>query len=274
MSKLAIDGAKRGPTTFLVDPTELVIRTEADSATFDPRANLAVDDGLVLSMMRRGWLNAKPAIVRKDGNKLEVIDGRQRTKAAVEANKRRSADGLEPIQARVVLEKGASDSDIAALMIVANTARPDTPLELADKTRRLYQLLGSDEAQTAEALHVSTATVRNRLRVFDCHPSVQKAVESHEITLTDAIKTLAKLPRDEQVKALADMRSNGVSARTAGESRGAPARKARKGLGRGDIKRLLVEKPSAFNKRETLLLQWIVGTASKGDVGKSFPELV
>jgi ParB/RepB/Spo0J family partition protein len=272
MAKIAIEGAKRA-TAFLIDPANLVITTNKKSATFDNRAKLPVDPALVQSIRTRGWLNNKPALVRKDGNKLEVVDGRQRTRAAVEANKLRVADGLDPIMACVTLAK-TDDVGVMELLVVSNAMnQQDTVIESARKAQRLLDA-GLSEERVAETFGVSTATIKNwRTFLTDCHADVQKAVEAGQISMTDAIKSLAKLAREEQVKALADIETSGTSARQAGESHGAPKARKRRGLGRKDIKQMLTDCPTAFNKRETLLLNWIIGKVTRGTVVEQFPEL-
>jgi ParB family chromosome partitioning protein len=269
MAKIAIEGAKRG-TSFLVAPEILVIEEKLHGK----RAAAPVSEEIVQSMLAKGWLPNKPAAVRKNGPSFELIDGCQRTKAAVEANKRRRAEGLVAIMAPVVIVKGDDVHALSVLAISNEMDLKDGPVERAKKVHALMEGLGHDKKQVAVLFGwKTTKTVDNHLALLDCAREVQDAVESGRVTMTDAIMKLVELPRDKQVEALAEMTSNGTHVDEAVERRGGKVGGKKKGVGRAVLKRLLVEKEDAFNAREKLLLRWIIGAASNGEVAEKFPEL-
>jgi len=271
MSKTAIEGASRG-TTFYVDPSILMLITDRSHPLYDKRVELPVSEELVQSMMVHGWFSNKPAAVRKNGDLLEVNDGRQRTKAAVEANRRRKAEGLPEIRAHVVVVKGDDISQFERLVVSNGLDQKDDVVELANKAKRLIDL-GRSEKEAAISFGVTEKTISNWMKLHDCAPEVIAAVRAGRVGAHDAALKISTLPRDKQVEALKEIETSGKKVvDEAVSSRGGKARKG-KGLGKGDIKRLLKIRPEAFNAREKLLLGYIIGQVSRGEVAEKFPEL-
>src|ERR1700743_1127639 len=82
-------GATGSTNLLLFDPKDLTIVTDERSPLYDERVDLPVDEALVDSIVDQGVLEA--ILVRKnpETGKTEVVNGRQRGRATVEANKRR-----------------------------------------------------------------------------------------------------------------------------------------------------------------------------------------
>lgn len=219
--------AKGKQDILLFDPKDLTLVDDKESALYDERVHNDVDDAMVKNIMAHGVL--EPVIVRRNGETeegpvLEVVDGRQRVKNALEANKRFEAEGKEPILIPAILRRG-EDADVMGVMISANEIRKaDTPIVKAKKLQR-YINMGRSEEQAAVMFGVHVATVKNMLSLLDCHSSVQKAVEAGTITATMAAKEFAKMPRNEQKEALEKMIEAGA---TKGK-KGAQALKSAKG---------------------------------------------
>lgn len=226
-SRTAVD-AKRG-TIFMVDPADLVLVTDEKHPLFDPRVNLPIDETLMASIEASGVL--APIRARKNGDKLEVIVGRQRVKATRKLNE--SRDG-NPILVPCVVTRG-TDSELYAEMVAENVARrQDTPTMVAWKLQRGLRY-GLTEQSWASTLGVSVETIKNRLKLLDAHPDVQKAVDSGVIGEAVARK-LVSLDRDEQKKTLDEMIATGAT-------KGAKARqKAEKKTGKKSGPRGLTQK--------------------------------
>jgi ParB family chromosome partitioning protein len=137
----------------------------------------------------------------------EVVAGRQRTKAAREANKRLVDEGKEPLRVRTIIERG-EESDMFGVMILENELRQDnTPLAKAKLAQRLLDM-GKSEDWVAMTFGVHKQTLRNYLSLLDLCSPVKNAVERGELSASAAAK-LSKLHHDEQKQRLETMRSQG-----------------------------------------------------------------
>jgi ParB family chromosome partitioning protein len=199
-SKQALAGSR--VNVFLMDPQDLVLvgldDSNQDAALFDPRVLTPPDESLVLNIMVYGVI--KPVVVRKNGDGApEVVDGRQRVKAAREANKRLVAEGKEPVKVRVMPMR-ADDSNAFGVMLAGNIHLDDTALGKAQKAAK-FMAMGRTEEEVAIAHGVSVSTVRNWLKLLDLAPEVQTAIADNKISPSAALG-LGHLDRADQAEAL------------------------------------------------------------------------
>jgi ParB family chromosome partitioning protein len=200
---------------FTGDPSIFTIITDKEHPLYDERIEIPLDNkklaALVESIYEYGV--KKQIHVLRDGDKLLVKDGNQRVRAAIEANKRRKASGFDPIQVpfKVVRDAdGESQSEKATMNIHVSSP----PMMTARLALRLEKD-GRSREQIAVALGCTATMVENYLKLFDCAPVVQKAVEQEKASPSVA-RELSKLPRDEQEKALETMLAAGVTKGSAG----------------------------------------------------------
>jgi ParB family chromosome partitioning protein len=198
---------------YSIEPEKLVLITDKKHPLYDPRVEWPVKEELVISMMAVGYKG--PAIQAfKDGDKAVVLDGRQRTKAAVEANKRLRALKCEPLCVKVLFERGEEKS-LFGIQLLANENRTDdSDLERARKLQRSIDF-GQSEEQAGLVLGLKPSRVKQLLSLLDLSPEVKTAVESGNLSTSAAAK-LAKLPREEQKEALEEA-SKEVTAPKRGE---------------------------------------------------------
>jgi ParB family transcriptional regulator, chromosome partitioning protein len=188
---------------FRVDPNKLVIVIEPSHPLFDERVSLPVDDALVASIMEHGIRQA--VTVRRNGSLFEVMDGRQRVKAAIQANK--SLPKSERILVPVTMAKD-NDVQAAKIMVALNEIRTqDSPMVQASKAKRLLDR-GIPKQEVANQFGKPTSWLAQLMKVLDTDDTVQHAVDKGMIAVTAASK-LAALPRDEQKKAMAELRDSG-----------------------------------------------------------------
>jgi ParB family chromosome partitioning protein len=190
---------------FRVDPNKLVIVIDRTHPLYDERVSLPVDDALVASIIEHGI--RQPVTVRRNGSLFEVMDGRQRVKAAIQANK--SLPKSERILVPVTMAKD-SDTQAAKIMVALNEIRTqDTPMVQAAKAKRLLDR-GIPKQEVCAQFGKNTTWLSQVMKLLDTDDSVQSAVEKGMIHVTAASK-LASLPRDQQRKAMADLRDSGMS---------------------------------------------------------------
>ena len=189
---------------LLFSPDDLVIVNDKDHPLYDERAFLQPEERLIESIMKVGVL--EPIIVRKNGEDktgkpiVEVVDGRQRVKAASIANARIREVGGEEVRVPAVRKRG-DGGDLLGIMITTNEIRKaDPPLIKAKKVQR-YLDLGRTMEEAAVTFGATTATLKSYLALLDCHPNVVKAIEAGRIGITHA-KKLSAMPQEEQTAEL------------------------------------------------------------------------
>lgn len=189
-----------------IDPDLLIVVTDKDHVLYDVRVELPIDEALVKSIIVHGVI--EPVKVRRDGETLEVVDGRQRTRACREANKRLKKEGSVPHTIRYLVQRG-NDAKVLGIMASTFIRQEDSPIGRAYKMQKHVEL-GRTEEDIAIDFGVDTQTVRNTIALLDCAEPVQQAVEAGKLPAAVARK-LADLPRVEQTKALDTMKAEGAT---------------------------------------------------------------
>jgi len=196
-------GAKGKTDVYFFDPEQLQLVTDPGSLLYDERVKDPVDDNLVSNLMfapdnKTSLGIVEPVIGRRntDTGKIEVVAGRDRVKAAREANRRLKAQGRPLLRVPVWIRR-IDDSHIFAQLVSENEhRRGDTPLNRAKKMQRFINL-GHDERETAALFRVSESTVRNMLRLLDAPAAVRNALDTGRIAASDAYQ----LAREEPARA-------------------------------------------------------------------------
>lgn len=279
MGKTAIE-APRG-VIFYLDPEEVQLVSDPGNALYDPRAALPPDDRLVKSIRAKGVI--QPIVVRKNGEKIEVVCGRRRVTAAREVNRRRKEDGEDPITVPAILRKG-DDASLYGASLIENEIRADVPpMQKAQHTARLLEMHSGNEEAVAEILQVTTQTVKNHLALLSLDPAVKKAVESGRISASAAWQ-LAALSREEQKAKLAELIESGGGS----EERKPTTRETQRAVtgknpapGKRQVRKLIkalmpTEKsprPPATVRAAMAAAAWAVGDMEAEDLIAVVPEL-
>jgi ParB family chromosome partitioning protein len=245
--------AKGKTDVWYFDPEDVILVEDKESPVYDERVHNDYDEALVLSMMYapdgktpQGVLEILNGSRNAETGKTEITDGRQRTKACREANRRLKKQGLPPIRLPVHLKR-LNDSQRMALMITANEhRRQDSPMNRALKAQR-YINLGHDEKEVAVMLGTGESTVKNLLRLLDAPAAVRNAVDSGKVSVSDGYR-LAREEPEEARKKLGKLLEQ--APRTPGKKRSKHAKKAREIMGRPEQK-TAPEVPSARSVKKT-----------------------
>lgn len=257
---------------FQVDPALLTIITDPAHILFDERAALPVRPEFLASILEHGV--QEPIKVKRNGSAWEVVNGRQRVKAAREANKQLTANGREPILVPVVAVVG-DEFKALKLMVALNEHRSgDDPVTQAQKAARLIQR-GIPIKEVAAQFGLKLIRFRELLAVLDTTPKVMQLVASRQLSVQTAAG-ISALPREVQDAKVAELQA------TVGLNRDTVAAsvKARK---TGDAKiqvapkrALVLELATAMDKHApgtAALLRWVLTGANpenaNGPFGKS-----
>lgn len=242
-------------TFFRFDPDKLEFADGDHTLADRGRTELPLEENLVLSIMADGVL--EPVIVRKEGDRAIVIDGRQRVKCAREANRRLRAAGKEPVTVPAIQRKG-DEIDAYGVMISANEIRiDDGPLARAQKCAK-YLAMGRSEQQAAITFGVTTQCIKQWMRLLECAPPVRRAVEQHKLSAS-AASQLAKLEPEKQAKELEGLLRGGngkrPTAKQVARATGKPAGPRMRG--RREIEKRLDAKDLPGDMRKAL--RWVLG---------------
>jgi ParB family chromosome partitioning protein len=160
----------------LIDPNPEQPRRAFDAANLDQLSE---------SIQRHGVL--QPVVVRKAGERFELIVGERRWRAA-------RAAGLHSIPAVVA---DAAPHDRLELAIVENIQRQDlNPIELAYAYRALAEA-GATQEEIGRKVSKDRSSVANHLRLLELSREIQQDVEAGRLTMGHA-KALLQVTNPER----------------------------------------------------------------------------
>ena len=116
----------------------------------------------------------QPLIVRKAGEKYEIVAGERRWRAAKEV-------GLDFVPAVV---RKYDDATMMEVALIENMQRSDlNPMEEAEGLRNMMEKLGITQAEVAKKMGMSKTAVSNSLRLLNLPDSIRKFVEKGDMTM-------------------------------------------------------------------------------------------
>lgn len=133
----------------------------------------------------------QPILVRKKGDKYEIVAGERRYQASKLA-------GLKEIPAIV---RDIDDAEVFQLALIENLQRSDlTPIEEARGYRQLLDTKGLTQEGLAKILSKSRSVIANTLRLMDLPQEVQDMMEEGQITAGHARAILAVPTEEGRIK--------------------------------------------------------------------------
>ena len=161
------EAGKEAKTGDRVDIDKLVPgkyqpRTEFDKAALD---------SLVESIKEKGVL--QPLLVRKQGDKYEIIAGERRWRASKEA-------GLKEVP---VIVKDFSDKEALEVALIENLLRENlSAIEEAEGYKRLMDEFSHTQEALAQVVGKSRSQIANTLRLLSLPAEVQEMVKENKIS--------------------------------------------------------------------------------------------
>lgn len=262
---------------YMIAPESLKIQTDPAGKFYDPRAELPLVEETVLNIMTLGVLETIIAVSTEEGD--YVVSGRQRTKHAVEANKRLKKQGDTPL---LVPVRFAKDNDVIPMLEVSlnEHRQDDSPLVKIGKAMALREKY-SDE-QIAASFRIGVPQLRNWFKVDTLSAPVKKAIEAGKIAPSAAVK-LAKLEPAQQKEALDKLEANPTVKNAAKVAKGdKPERKDKNQVFYDAIERLkerVMEHSRDKNRAESVsellekLMSLHCGDCTEDDVWDAIQEI-
>lgn len=146
----------------LIDPSLLQPRSVFDDAKLEELAKSIRTNGVV-----------QPVLLRRKGNRFELIAGERRWRAAERA-------GLTKIPAVV---RTVSDDKVLELALIENIQREDlNPIEEARAYKKLIETLGLTQETVAERVGRDRSYVTNYLRLLKLPADIQELLQAGRIS--------------------------------------------------------------------------------------------
>jgi ParB family chromosome partitioning protein len=181
---------------------------DIDSNPYQPRQDFdaAEIDALAQSIREHGIIQA--IVVRRAGQRYELIAGERRLRAAIQA-------GCSQIPAQV---READDRQMAELAIIENLQRKDlNALEKAASFQSYIQMYDCTQEELAARLSLDRSTIANLIRLLELPEALQKSLRSGAISAGHARALLSLGDEEKQIAIYKRISSEGLSVRAVEE---------------------------------------------------------
>jgi ParB family chromosome partitioning protein len=166
--------------------------TQIETNPFQPRRSFPAEELAALAASLRSHQQLQPVLVRRQGQRFQLISGERRLRAAQQA-------GLRTIRAEV---READDRLMAELAIVENLQRKDlTALEKASCFKRYLEQHRCNQEELAKRLSIDRSTFSNLMRLLELPQSVQDMLQGDAITAGHARALLPLNDEEQQIAA-------------------------------------------------------------------------
>ena len=160
---------------------------------FQPRIKFNEDSINELSISIKKYGVIQPIVVRKIGNKYEIIAGERRYKASVLAGKKTIPAIISEL----------SDKDSVEIALIENVQREDlTPIEKAVSYKKILDMGYITQEDLAEKVGKSQSAIANTLRLLNLTDEVQEALLENKISERHARSLLKLKDEKKQVELL------------------------------------------------------------------------
>lgn len=177
---------------------------EIDGNPFQPRRDFTEPEIASLAESLKEHDLLQPVLVRRLGQRYQLISGERRLRAAMLA-------GWTQIPAQV---RDADDRLVAELAIVENLHRKDlNPIEKALSFKRYLEEHGCSQEDLARRLKIDRSTIANLMRLLELPEAVLDGLRKGDISAGHARALLPLGDEAEQVEMCQRIRQEGMSVR-------------------------------------------------------------
>lgn len=185
-------------------PWEEIPVDQIDPNPFQPRRQFASDEIEALAKSLGQHEQLQPILVRKVGDRFQLISGERRWRAAIVA-------GWRTIRAWI---RDADDRTVAELAIVENLQRKDlNAIEKASCFKNYLDQHRCTQDELAKRLQIDRSTIANLVRLLDLPAVVQAAVQADRISAGHARAILGLSGEDRQKEMAERVEREGWSVR-------------------------------------------------------------
>jgi ParB family chromosome partitioning protein len=177
---------------------------DIENNPFQPRREFepAAIDELSESLEQHGMI--QPLVVRRHGERYQLISGERRLRAAIKA-------GWQTVPVQV---READDRQMSEVAIVENLQRKDlNPLEKAKSFRQYLERYGCTQDELAGRLNIDRSTIANLIRLLELPEGIHQAIYSGVITQGHARALLPLGDEREQLNFCDRIQTEGLSVR-------------------------------------------------------------
>ncbi|WP_350343670.1 nucleoid occlusion protein [Proteinivorax tanatarense] len=178
--------------------------SEISTNPFQPRKDFDDEkiDELAQSIRTYGLI--QPIILRKSGEKYEIIAGERRFRAC-------TLLGKDKIKA--IIKEDVKESAMAAIALIENIQRENLNfLEEAEGLHRLLNEFKLTQEVLAQRLGKSQSTIANKLRLLKLDKEVKEKLKSSQLTERHA-RALLKIPHENQAEIVDRVIDEGMTVR-------------------------------------------------------------
>ena len=181
---------------------------EIENNPFQPRRDFddAAIGELSESLKEHGMI--QPLVVRRNGDRYQLIAGERRLRAAIKA-------GWQQVPAQV---READDRQMSEVAIVENLQRKDlNALEKALSFQQYLERYGCKQEELANRLKIDRSTIANLIRLLELPEAIQQSVRSGSLSPGHARALLPLGDEREQVTFCKRIQSESLSVRATEE---------------------------------------------------------
>ena len=181
---------------------------EIENNPFQPRRDFdeSALDELCQSLKEHGML--QPLVVRRHGERYQLIAGERRLRAAIKA-------GWQEVPAQI---READDRQMSEIAIVENLQRKDlNPLEKALSFQQYLERYGGTQDDLAGRLKIDRSTIANLIRLLELPEAIQLSVRSGALSQGHARALLPLGDEREQLEFARRIQEESLSVRAVEE---------------------------------------------------------
>lgn len=179
---------------------------EIDNNPFQPRREFSASEIASLAESLKQHQQLQPVLVRRVGERFQLISGERRLRAAIHA-------GLSTVRAEI---READDRLVAELAIIENLQRKDlNAIEKAMSFKRYIEQHGCTQDELGNRLKIDRSTIANLMRLLELPEKILSWIQDEVLSAGHGRALLPLGDEGQQIKVAKQMIDEGWSVRAA-----------------------------------------------------------